>query len=211
MKASLQILKTYFYYLIHPFKSHRLLKEAAARGEEGEILSLSLYESLGASWMFIVIGAMARIILLNGVILLFLNMLDPASGLLSKFYDGDKFTGFYFLVLSAVLDVVFFPLVTLFIVQFWEFVLKTFAKMAGLGENADEKARTVLSVALSSHVLQVIPVFGDMAQKLALFVQMYAGAREQLGFSRSLTLCALFTPVLLLLFFLSLIVLLSAL
>lgn len=205
--SALAVLQTYFYYLIHPFKTHQALKsgEAASSG----ILALSVYESLGASWVFIVISGMLRIVLINGLILLFVDMLEPASGLISKFYDGDKFAGFYFVILTTILDVIFFPLITLFVIQFWEFVLKAFARLAGAAGDVEGKIASILSVSLSSHILQVVPVFGDMAQKAALFAQMYAGIREQLEFSRSLTLCVLFTPVLVLLFLATLIMLLA--
>ena len=202
----LQVLKSYFFYLIHPFKIHRILKSAS--GEEG-IISLSVYESLGTSWIFIVISGMLRIVLINALIVLFMGVMDPASDFVDQFYDGDRFTGFYFLILSTILDVIFFPLITLFVIQFWEFTLKVFAGLAGVEGDVEEKSRMILSVALSSHALQVAPIFGDMAQKFAHFVQMYAGIRVQFGFSRSLTLCVLMTPLLLILLFVSVLVFLS--
>lgn len=213
--SALQVLQTYFFYLIHPFRTHRILRErgdlVAARDEEFPLLSLSVYESLGASWVFIVISGMLKIIIINGLIYLFMGVMDPATGFLTHFYDGDRFIGFYFVILTTILDVIFFPLITLFVIQFWEFVLRAYANLAGVEGDIEEKSKAILSVALSSHILQVAPIVGDMAQKFAHFIQMYAGIREQLGFSRSLTFCVLLTPVLIILFFVSLIVMLAAL
>ena len=83
--------------------------------------------------------------------------------------------------------------------------------MAGVKGDIDKKAKTILSVSLSSHILLVVPVFGEMAQKAAHFVQMYAGIREQMNFSRSLTFCVLLTPVLFFLFLATLLVLIISL
>src|SRR5690554_5970741 len=155
--------------------------------------------------MFIVISAMLRIILLNILVIFFVKTVSPFSEVIENYYDGDRFIGFYFIILTTFLDVIFFPLITLFVIQFWEFVLKTFARLAGVEGDVEGKVRSILAVALSSHILQVVPVLGDAAQKFAHFIQMYGGIREQLGFSRALTLCALFTPVLFFMIFLSLI------
>lgn len=203
--TSLNILQTYFFYLVHPFKTHRLLKRGETEAGRSYPIALGVYESLATSWIFIVISAMLRIILLNVLIIFFIKTFNPFSGVIENYYDGDRFIAFYFIILTTFLDVIFFPLITLFVVQFWEFVLKGFAKLAGVEGNVEEKVRAILAVALSSHILQIVPVLGDVAQKFAHFVQMYGGIREQLGFSRSLTLCALFTPVLIFMMFFSLI------
>ncbi|MEX1099003.1 MAG: hypothetical protein WEB87_01170, partial [Bacteriovoracaceae bacterium] len=159
-----RIFQTYFFYLIHPFRTHQLLKEQA----EGSVpssrvpIALGIYESLGASWVFVVFAGLIRIIMINALIWIFISVMDPATDFLTRFYDGDKFTGFYFLILTSILDVIFYPLITLFIIQFWEFVLRSFAFLAGVEDDVAEKSKTILSVALSSHILLVIPIFGEM-------------------------------------------------
>ena len=191
----IDIFYNYLYYLIHPFQAH---KEIASG--DGKVKALGLYESLGVSWVFVVVAGLIRIVLINLVIFMFLNMLDPGNGLLEGVIDNRGFTGFYFLILTSVLDVVFYPLITMFILQFWEFVIKSYASLAGVKGDIDQKAKTILSVSLSSHILLIVPVFGEMAQKTANFIQMYAGIREQMQFSRSLTFCVLLTTVLFFLF-----------
>ncbi|MBC76544.1 MAG: hypothetical protein CME64_11075 [Halobacteriovoraceae bacterium] len=202
----IDIFYNYLHYLIHPFQSH---KEIASG--EGKIKALGLYESLGVSWVFVVVAGLIRIVLINLVIFMFLNMFDPGNGILEGMMENRGFTGFYFLILTSVLDVVFYPLITMFILQFWEFVLKSYASMAGVKGDVDKKTKTILSVSLSSHILLVVPVFGEMAQKTAHFIQMYAGIREQMNFSRSLTFCVLLTPVLFFLFLATLMVLIISL
>ena len=207
-----EAIQSFFFYLAHPFRTHRALKESpqdVASGKAGFKL-LGLYESLGAAWIFVVFSGMLRIIIVNILVSMFMQVMDPNTGLISQIYSGDKYTGFYFLILSTILDVIFFPLITLFIIQFWEFVIKSYAKLAGVQIQVDQKVRSIVSISLSSHIFLLAPIIGEMAQKVASFVQMYAGIREQFGFSRSLTLCVLATPLVIGLFFLSLIALLSA-
>lgn len=214
--SALYLLQNFFYSLIHPFQANQKARELVYEGEgssESPVYQpLSLYESLGASWIFVVISGMLKILLINGVILLFLSLKDTsAHGLLDNVYNGDGFTGFYFVIFTTILDVIFYPLVTLFVIQFWEFIFKVFANLAAVEGDIEKKSQSILSVALSSHALQVIPVFGDIAQKCANFIQMYAGLRVQFGFSRSLTLCVLFTPILMMLGLFSVFALLAAL
>ena len=172
---------------------------------------LSLYESLGASWVFVVINGIFRIFLINLVLLAFTHFAGDEMSFLSSMTNEEGLLGYYFLILSTVLDVIFYPLVTMFIIQFWEFVLKSYASLAGVQGDVDKKTKTILSVALSSHILLIVPIFGEFAQKAAHFVQMYAGIREQLEFSRALTFCVLLTPILIFLFFASFLILLFSL
>lgn len=209
----MEAIQSFFFYLAHPFKTHRILRdrpEDVASGAAG-FKRLGLYESLGAAWIFVVFSGMLKIIIVNILVSMFMRVMDPSSGFINQIYSGDRYTGFYFLILSTILDVIFFPLITLFIVQFWEFVIKAYAKLAGIEAQVEDKVRSIVSVSLSSHIFLIAPIIGEMAQKVAGLIQMYAGIREQFGFSRSLTLCVLATPIVIGLFFLSIIVLLSAL
>jgi len=78
----------------------------------------------------------------------------------------------------------------------------------GSDENLDEKVKNIMSVALSSSILSIIPIFGGMAQKLASLILMYAGLRKQLNASIALSICIMMMPVLMFLGLTSLIVLL---
>lgn len=198
--------QTYIHYLIHPFKTHDVLSGRQLE-TSFKLSPISLSEAIGASWALIVINGMIRIFLVNFVIFAFLRITDTGAGIFSIFGNQDSFVGFYFLILTTILDVIFFPLFTLFLVQFWELVIKMFGKLLKVDGDLDEKARTIMTVALSSHLLVVLPIVGAMAQKFAAMILMYAGLRKQLNASVSLSLCILFFPILLMLFFFSLIML----
>ena len=202
--------QSYIHYLIHPFKTH----EAFLGKETGLSYTpkkLTVYESLGASWMFVVINSIIRILLVNLVILAFLKLADSEFGFLSGVTSEDSMLGFYFLILSTILDVIFYPLFTLFLIQFWEFIIRMFARFLGHQEGLEDKARSIMTVALSSHIFSIVPVLGSMAQKLAAMILMYAGLRKQLNASAALSICIMMFPIFLMLVFFSLIMLVAVL
>jgi hypothetical protein len=182
---------TYIHYLIHPFKSHQALQENDKNFLPGDI---TLYESLGISWLFILLGAFFRLIFISFLISVFVSVMDPATDLIEQFYRGDRYVGFYFVILSTLLDVIFFPLITLVAIQFWDLVIKFFVYISGIEGNSDEKVKDILSVALSSNLLYVIPIIGAAFGSLAQVVQMYAGLREQFKFSPLASILILTTP-----------------
>jgi hypothetical protein len=202
------LFQNYAYCLIHPFKTHELYlnNEEDDNGFKPQVLGI--YESLGASWVFIVISGIFRIALLNLVLYTFIKYLSPANNSFNLISSEDGYLGFYFLLFQTILDVIFYPLAMLFLIQYWEFTIKLFGKALGNDENLDEKVKNIMSVALSSSILSIIPIFGGMAQKLASLILMYAGLRKQLKTSVALSLCIMMMPVLMFLGLSSLIVLL---
>lgn len=184
-------LTTYAYYLIHPFRTHA----------DPEFSHLSIYESLGISWIFAVLNGLFRIVMVFGLAALVVNDQRVSSQILELFYEGDRLSGFYFVILMTILDVIFFPLINLFMIQFWEFIFKIYANLNKTDGDIDLKAKNTLAVALSPSLLLIIPIFGDMARSLARLVHLYAGLRGQFGFSRGLTVCVLLTPPLIFMMF----------
>ena len=202
------LFQNYAYCLIHPFKTHELFlsNEEDDNGFKPHILGI--YESLGASWVFVVISGIFRIALLNLVLFTFINFQASDESSFSLISNEDGSLGFYFLLFQTILDVIFYPLAMLFLIQFWEFTIKLFGKALGSDENLDEKVKNIMSVALSSSILSIIPIFGGMAQKLASLILMYAGLRKQLNASVGLSFCIMMMPVLMFLGLTSLVVLL---
>jgi len=206
----MEYFQSYFHYLIHPFKTHD-----SFMGKKTDLsfvpLKLSVYESLGASWIFVVINGIIRILLVNFVLFTFLKISGDDFGFLSSITNEDSLLGFYFLVLSTILDVIFYPLFTLFLIQFCEFVIIIFARFLGQQENIEDKAKSIMTVALSSHIFSIVPVLGSMAQKFAALILMYAGLRKQLNASAALSICIMMFPIFMMLGFFSLIMLVVAL
>ena len=192
------VIYSYIHYLIHPFKTHDYF--LAPDDYQGfKPLKLSVYESLSASWVFIVINGLFRIITLNFILVAFYELFLEDSALFSEMINIQEYPGFYFLILSTILDVIFYPLFGFFIIQFWEVIIKIFGRLLEVKGDLTEKAHAILSVKMSSQILKIIPIFGGPSQSLASMILMYAGLRKQLNASPVLCLCIIFSPFVLLL------------
>ena len=202
----INVLSAYMYYLIHPFKTHESFKN-----NDHEVLKLSVYESLGASWLFIVINGIFRIFLLNLVLVGILDLINDSEIASLGLIDLTDVPAYSFLVLSAVLDVVFYPLFGLFIIQFWEIIIKFFAKILQVKGDLTMIAQDILSVSFSCKILNVIPIFGGSLSSLANFILMYAGLRSRLYSSPVLSVLIILSPLLILLFFVCVIMMIAVL
>lgn len=191
----INVLSTYVYYLIHPYKTH----ESFEKGDD-EVMKLSVYESLGASWLFVVVNGIFRIFLLNLVLVGLFDLLSESEVVSLGLVDLDDIPAYSFLVLSAVLDVVFYPLFGLFLIQFWEVIIKFFAKLLKVKGDLTSISQDILSVSFSSKILNVVPVFGGTLSSFANFILMYAGLRSRLHSSPTLSVLIIFSPIFLLLF-----------
>lgn len=194
----IQILLTYFHYLIHPFKTHDILMNPERYPEE-DLIRMSAYESLSTSWVFVMINGILRIIILNFVLVFFYDFINSSELGVFEILDLNEFPGLYFIVLSSIVDVIFYPLFGIFIIQFWELIIRFFGKLNGTQGDLTQKAQDILAVKLSSKMISVIPFIGGSLENFASMLLMYAGLRKQLNTSVPLTLCILFTPVLLML------------
>ncbi len=194
----IEVFHSYIHYLIHPFKTHEsfMYPEKA----DGYLpLRMSAYESLSISWLFIVVNAIFRMITLNFAIVFIMDLFSATDFDYSSFIDLNEFPSMYFIVLSAALDIIFFPLFGFFIIQFWEVVIKLFASLLDVSGDLTDRAQDIISVYYSSHILKLIPIFGAPLQSLASMVLMYAGLRRQLNASPTLSVCIILMPFFLML------------
>lgn len=192
-----QILSSYIFYLIHPFRTHEIF--LAKKEEEEEIVNLSVYESLGTSWVFVVLNGMFRIILLNLVLTTVFTLMEDTSLDISLVFDMNQMPGYTFFVLSAVLDVIFYPLFGFFIIQYWEMIIKLVGRLLDAPGDLSQKAHEIISVQMASHIFKIVPIFGTPAQSFSSMVLMYAGLRKQLNASPALSICVILSPVLMML------------
>jgi hypothetical protein len=117
----------------------------------------------------------------------------------SSFLNIKEFPGLYFIVLSSVLDIIFYPLFGIFLIQFWEVIIKMFGNFLNVKGDVSGKAQDIISVYFSSSILKLIPIFGAPMQSFASMVLMYAGLRKQLNASPVLSVCIILTPFVILL------------
>jgi hypothetical protein len=203
-----EVFVSYIHYLIHPFKTHQSFL-APDNTDTGDYrpLKLSAYESLATSWLFVVINGIIKIVILNFSIHFMLDLFHESFEIGGNLIDIGEFPGLYFLVLSSFLDIIFYPLFGIFIIQFWEVIIKFYSGILGVEGDLSEKSHRIMSVYFSSSILTIIPFVGSSIQSLASMVLMYAGLREQLKTSPVLSVCIILTPILIFLGLLSLVVL----
>lgn len=196
--AIIDTFSTFIYYLIHPFKTHEAFKQ-----NDESVTKLTVYESLGTSWFFVVVNGIFRIVILNFILIGIIDFISSSDFSLAEIIDTDQIPAYSFIVLSAVLDVVFYPLFGLFLIQFWEVVFKFFARLLNVDGDLTDITQDILTVSFSSQILSLIPIFGGGLSRMANLILLYAGLRVRLESSPVLSVLILMTPLLILLFFMS--------
>jgi hypothetical protein len=162
---------------------------------------------LGISWMFAIVQGIVRVILANLIVQLFIHYHNEELFFFTLVDVADGLFPYYVLLFTTALDLVFFPILTLIVTEFWNFVLRHYAYWLDVPGDHDDISRQITTVALSSHFFLVLPVIGVVFQQIAWLYLLYVGCRHQLGATRSLALVILITPTVLLLMGISLLVL----
>lgn len=216
MKSMSELLETYLITLVHPFRIHQQFRSGIPFNHaDGHLYRpMTMAEGLGVSWVFAIIRGLFKIIVLNFFLQSFLAMQSEEFNFLKDLILSSGFSTYYFLLFSAALDIIFFPIGALILTEFWSWVIRFFAGRLNPDLPADEIADQISVHALSSNLFNIIPFIGDFIQGLVYLFLLYAGLRSNLGASRSLAIVILVTPtvvgiMLLSLFFLSLFYLVS--
>lgn len=198
-----EVFTTYIHYLIHPFKTHEQFLHPDRF--ESDLPEYSSYQSLGISWVFAVINGLGRVVVLNFVLVMIVNLMRDTE--LSAIINIGEISSLYLIILSTALDVIFFPLFGFFIIQFWDIIIRAIAYLLETPGNLALKADRIISVYLSANIFRIVPILGGPIKTFAGMVLMYAGLRRQLNASPLLSICIILTPALFLMVFFSVIML----
>lgn len=190
----INIFSSYIHYLIHPFKTHEQFLDGSF--SRNQLERLGVYESLAVSWLCVLINSLFRIIILMFIVKSFFGLMSDEIDFLSPLFDINQISSFNLLILSSILDVIFFPVFGIIFIQFWEVLLKFYAKLLQTEGDIEQKAHDILSVAQSSKILDIVPFLGSAISSFVSLILMYAGLRVQLKASPTLSVCILLTPIL---------------
>ncbi len=206
MNSLYQLLETYLLVLVHPFRIHQQFRyNVPLPNHDGQFYKpLTLAESLGISWIFAIIRGLGKIIILSFFLQTFLSMQSESFPFLQEFLQSSSSSTYYFLLFSAALDIIFFPIATIVLTEVWAWLIKKYAEWLNPELPAEEIADQITTHALSSHIFNIIPFIGDILQSFCYIFLMYAGLRSNLGASRSLAVVILMTPTVFLMMLLSL-------
>lgn len=196
MKTLQQLIETYLMVLVHPFRIHQQFRfRLPLPHHEGHLYEpLTLAESLGISWIFAIIRGLGKIIVINFFLNSFLNMQSESFPFLQDILKSSGSSTYYFLLFSAALDIIFFPVATIVLTEVWSWVIRKYASFLNPDLPVDEIADQITTHALSSNLFTIIPFIGDLIQTFLYYFLLYAGLRSNLGTSRSLAFVILLTP-----------------
>lgn len=191
-----ELFETYLMVLVHPFRIHQQYRHhVPLPHQDGHLFEpLSLSESIGISWIFAVIRGLFKIVIINFLLQLFVAMQSADSGVLQDLVQSSGFSTYYFLLFSAALDIIFFPIGAILITQLWTWVIRTYAKWLNPELPGEEIADQITVSALSSNLFNIVPFIGEVIQFFLYLFLLYAGLRANLGTSRSLAMVILLTP-----------------
>lgn len=191
----IELFQIYLDYFLHPFKTNHDFNQQRLALSEKKIERLTFVESISISWLLMALKS-----LIWGLfIVLFLKYIAPSlefSFLKKNAIDLSEFKDVS-VYLYLVLELVFFPLMAWFWLEFWKLMI-----IAGryLFEKnfTNEDISQVLVVAMSSHIIKIVPFFGDFLFMLSSGLAIFAGLRENLQLGVGQGLFILVTPLLLL-------------
>lgn len=206
MKTFSEMIETYLMVLVHPFRIHQQFRyKLSLPHHEGHLHEpLTLAESIGISWVFAILRGLGKIIILNFFLHSFMNMQSENFPFLQDLLKSSGSSTYYFLLFSAALDIIFFPIGTIVLTEVWAWVIRRYAIWLNPELPAEEISDQITTHALSSNLFTIIPFVGDLIQTLLYYFLIYAGLRSNLGASRSLAWVILLTPTILGLMVLSL-------
>lgn len=196
MKSLGELLETYFITLAHPFRLHQQFRSGIPfNHSDGHLYRpLTMAEGLGISWLFAIIRGLFKVIVLNFFLQAFLSMQTEDFRFLQDLVQGSGVSTYYFLLFSAALDIIFFPIGALILTEVWSMVIRLYAGWLNPDLPKEQIADQISVHALSSNLFNIVPFIGDFVQALVYYFLLYAGLRSNLGASRSLAIVILMTP-----------------
>ena len=197
MKQMIQLLETYIMVLVHPFRIHQQFRHRLSIPDQGGYVyePLTLAESIGISWVFAILRGLLKIVILSFLLQVFLGTQTEDFPFLQDLIENSKSRAYYFLLFSAALDIIFFPITTLVMTELWAWVIRLYTKWLNPELPSDEISDQITTHALSSNLFSIVPFIGDVIGHFLYYFLLYAGIRSNLGASRSLAWVILLTPL----------------
>jgi len=189
-----EVFYSYFSYFLHPLKvnSYFYKKRKDFYGpflvdesvpEDRDFLELDFYQILVVSWLFFLIHSFYSLFFIN-----------VANFLVSVFDIGDIINP-RILVYTALLKIIFFPLVFWAYAKLWVVIVEFFGRLFFEDEKKiKEISDQVVGVSLTSHIFLLIPVIGGVISHFAFYIYLFAGLRKNLGLSVTKSFMVILSP-----------------
>jgi hypothetical protein len=161
---------------------------------EKEDKSLSLAETILLSWPLVIVQGFYALISLNLNFYLMDNQ-STVNQFLSLLGGGHLAKLHRVLVTLQILQVIFAPLWMWFLYKFWSSFVVFFGKLYNLPLNVRQSAEDICKVAMTSHFLLLIPIFGPFAKFICNFIYLFLGLRHNLLLSPLQSFMVLVAPL----------------
>ncbi len=205
---NLSLIEDFIYCFLHPYRIHEYWRHRIPLPgiHHTRDITLTIGESLAISWMFAIIKAIIQVLFIYILAIFFRNFILSSFPIAEMYQVSGLLSPYYIFVISLILDIIFFPVMTFIMAQFWMWLIKFYGKYLDESES-EKKAEEIITVALTTHVFYLVPIIGEFLQKIFFMFYIYAGLRKNLGANRVVSLLIIFTPIFLTIAFFSFIAL----
>ena len=201
---------SYFMMLIHPFKTHEVLRQHRMAMRESStvvsfppsddkynLIQLKREEVICFSWIMEIISAIYTIMSINlGISAL--NFINTGSSFNSWIAFQLYYSGQITNITITLFFVVLFPVTAWVYIKVWEMIVVFFMKLFEYDELDELGAIDVVTSTLSANILLLIPLFGSVLAKLYQILLFFAGLKSNLGMNTQQSILVLMAPIFLL-------------
>jgi hypothetical protein len=201
---------SYFVMLIHPFKTHEMLRQQrmairdrstiipfSISEEKYNLIQLKREEVICFSWIMEIISAIYTILSINlGISAL--NYFNSGSSINSWIASELYYSGQVTTIAYTLLTIVLFPVTAWIYIKVWEMIVVFFMKLFEYDELDEYGAIDVVTSTLSSNILLIVPLFGGVLAKLYQLLLFFAGLKSNLGMNTQQSILVLMAPIFLL-------------
>lgn len=197
-----EIFESYLLAFLHPFKmadycQHNIPLDARSMHD---LKKLELRESVATSWVFhLVRGILQLLMLLLVVKLLNFETGDAAiDQVLGTIIEQKNKSSFLFFMFPLAISIIFYPLTTMVIAEIWVYLIKFFIWLSKAPVDAQKTSHSIVANALTSNLLCIIPIIGEIFQTMLFYFYLYVGIKKQLNFSHGRSIFVVSFPFVLL-------------
>lgn len=202
---------SYFLSFLHPVKIHKYFKEKRTQSNllfqigplrladenDAELVSslnktveLEFIETMGVSWIFVILKVLYLVI---GLILSL--HLFGVSG--EEYWSLDSYLAQRLFLILALSEVVFFPIVIWIYAKIWKILISFFIGLFANLSVSETKivSEQIIISSLSTHIFLAIPIFGGPLRHISGLIYIFLGLRNNLSFSRMQATLTLISPL----------------
>ncbi len=213
----LDIMYSYFYSFLHPFKQHDALREAreayttqagkpnlrlAEEEQSSQELDegLSFIEIMSVSWMLMMVRTIYSVFSIYLGLITY-NYMSDETGLSNILLPQFTFSAQKILLFVVLLEAVFYPAMLWFYTKFWGVLIRFFANLFEFEGDAEKVTGQIVNYSLVSNMFLMIPVFGELGKHFSSIIYLFAGLRKNMQLTSLQAVIVIASPMFLLLLF----------